>query len=338
MDTSNTNPRNKKGRAARRRRQKLLAISRAEEELLNQRQRQQQESPSTRSSQSAVATATDVTATILKEEKNTILPSDRNKLRAPVIETRDRLGWLPRDETLLVKQLGFVPGNAVRICCRWNNLPDRLQRCLPETKSNNNHNDDPVVVQLYPVATRDVFAGGKSDGRKFKSRKRRKINPTNESVTTTDVSAEDKEDDSTVVLEPFPTLYWLTHPLLKIWVSKLEVNGFGVELEKRLGRDTVALNRMKRAHHAYGQSRVQLLTPNDQTEIQARRWNAALEEARGVAGIRNYAAVKCLHAHLAHYLSSDAGSQDNIVGAWVVDAICEMEAPNGSSGGNEKSR
>eukprot|EP00977_Amphora_coffeiformis_P012870 scaffold3267_cov142-Amphora_coffeaeformis.AAC.6 len=171
------------------------------------------------------------------------------------------------------------------------------------------------------------------------------MNPTDHGATTTtevistpSTTEQMGDDDSaTEVLEPFPTLYWLTHPLLKIWVSKLGVNGWGVELEKRLQHDTAALERMKRAHLAYGQTRMQLVTPQDQTELQMRKWTSALEEARGVAGIRNHAAVKCLHAHLAHYLSSDAGSQDNVVGAWVVDAICEMEARQGLSDGNEKS-
>ena len=325
MDAPNTTPTNsRKGRSARRRRQKVLAIARAEDELLQ---------PSEEQSQPPTAAA------IIGDDK-AVLPSDRSRLRAPVVETRDRLGWLPQDEALLAKQLGFCPGNAVRICCRWKHLPDRLRTCLPSNtkSSSSDKGDDPVVVQLYPMASRDAFAGGKADGRKFKSRKRRKMNPTDATATNVSSSTvEQKEHRSAEVLEPFPTLYWLTHPLLKIWVSKLEVTGWGVELEKRLEQDTTALARMKRAHLTYGRTRMELLTPKDQMEIQARQWNAALEEARGVAGIRNHAAVKCLHAHLAHYLSSDAGSQDNIVGAWVVDAICEMEARKGLSDGNEKS-
>ena len=51
-----------------------------------------------------------------------------------------------------------------------------------------------------------------------------------------------------------------------------------------------------------------------------RRWSSRLENL-GIAGIRNFAAVKCLHAHCAHVLSGGAGSQDNVVGHWVVEAL-----------------
>jgi hypothetical protein len=65
------------------------------------------------------------------------------------------------------------------------------------------------------------------------------------------------------------------------------------------------------------------LTVEDQELIENRKWGPALDDSRGVAGIRNHAAVKCLHAHTAHYL---AGCPDNVVGRWVVEKLREMVA------------
>ena len=76
---------------------------------------------------------------------------------------------------------------------------------------------------------------------------------------------------------------------------------------------------MKRAHESYGTTRYELLTNNDRTKIIQRGWKNALDETRGVAGIRlnnnsgrgrgggvGYDCVKCLHAHAAHYLAQVA--------------------------------
>jgi hypothetical protein len=93
---------------------------------------------------------------------------------------------------------------------------------------------------------------------------------------------------------------------------------------------------MQRAHQAYGQARWDMLSTDDQQAMQRRQWKEVLDSSRGVAGIRNQAAVKCLHAHLAHYLSGDAGSNDNVVGAWVLQAIQEMLSNKDFGQANEK--
>lgn len=304
----------RKGRASRRRRQKILEISKAEEEL----------------KAAAAVAATDGQAEWSSSPANDntlFLPLDRGEIRAPVVETRLKLGWNQQDELLLVRQLGFVPGNAVRICCRIKDFQndERLGLGLQQlTVPLMNNIQDPVVVQLYPLAIRDEFMGGKTGGRKGKSRKRKRLSQGNEATEASETEPNQEEQSGAAVLEPFPTIYWLTNPLLKVWVSKLEVSNFGTKLEARLQNDPAASARMKLAHAAYGKTRLSLLTQQDGEEISKRKWTAALEQARGVAGIRNHMAVKCLHAHLAHYLSRDEGSQDNVIGEWVMQAIQEM--------------
>lgn len=314
----------RKGRASRRRLQKLKEISKAEQELYHREE-------------AAVATTTPPP----KSNKNLFLPSDRSNQRAPVVETRQKLGWKQQDEAILVRQLGFVPGNAIRISCRVHHL---LEQCdmlknLPQQRAVSAfaNPDDPAVAQLYPLAVRDEFMGGKTGGRRAKSRKRKR---TVAEIVREEAGMQQKDSnlrDASVVLEPFPTIYWLTHPLLKVWVSKLEVNNLGTQLEARLKHNTQASERMKRAHLAYGKTRLALLTKQDREEIEKLKWAAALEEARGVAGIRNHMAVKCLHAHLAHHLSGDAGSQDNVIGEWVMEEIrrmltAEVETSEGNEG------
>eukprot|EP00541_Cyclophora_tenuis_P002174 CAMPEP_0116552342 /NCGR_PEP_ID=MMETSP0397-20121206/6436_1 /TAXON_ID=216820 /ORGANISM="Cyclophora tenuis, Strain ECT3854" /LENGTH=101 /DNA_ID=CAMNT_0004077287 /DNA_START=1 /DNA_END=306 /DNA_ORIENTATION=- len=78
---------------------------------------------------------------------------------------------------------------------------------------------------------------------------------------------------------------------------------------------------MEAAHRAYGETRWNLLTDDDRSLMEERKWQRALSSERGVSGIRHSRAVKCLHAHLAHFLSGEAGSAHNIVGKWTMQEI-----------------
>lgn len=271
---------NRPGRSSRRRKAKIRAIHKAEEKLWN---------------------GGEVTEAIAGT------PGDRGRVWRGVLQRRSER-WLEADEIALVRQLGYLPGNAVAVAARSTRVP--------QLKIDG---DVPIVLQLYPIAIRDVYAGGKSDGRKFKSRKR---GPTKRP----DVNDDETDMDGQLLIEPFPTMYWLTHPLLRTLTSKLELGQTNnvKMLEKRLANDELALESMKTAHKAYGEARWQLLTREDQTEIQSRQWEGSLAQNAGVAGIRKPFAVKCLHTHLAHHLSGGPGSEHNIVGMWVLEEICNM--------------
>ena len=80
---------------------------------------------------------------------------------------------------------------------------------------------------------------------------------------------------------------------------------------------------MKHAHSSYGTERFNLLTNTDLTEIiQKNKWEGAIGIERGVAGIRRFDTIKCLHAHAAHYLACP--EEKNVVGRWVMEAVEEM--------------
>jgi hypothetical protein len=120
------------------------------------------------------------------------------------------------------------------------------------------------------------------------------------------------------IIEPFPTLYWLTSPLLRSQISKIELSKtHGVQsMEQKLRSSQQYLEQMERAHKSYGKARWELLTDDDREEVLKRGWGEALGVGRGVAGIRpkktkhasgdaieTWDGVKCLHAHAAHYLA-----------------------------------
>lgn len=161
-------------------------------------------------------------------------------------------------------------------------------------------------------------------------------------------------DSKNVVIEPFPTIYWLTLPILRILVSKLELQHKNIEYETRLKNDGNAYRTMESAHQQYANKRFSLiqLSSSDEEFIINRKWNKTIfscgknagnivnattqdccdnfgnsnenpknnlnNQIRGVAGIRNFKSVKCLHAHVAHYLS---GCADNLVGLWTLQDI-----------------
>lgn len=270
------------GRAARRRKAKLRAIQEAEEK--------------------AWAGIVEVA------EGGT--PTDRNRIWPGVLERRSEEQLSKEDEAALVGQLGYLPGNAVRVAARSSSIPDL-----------GIEGNVPIVLQLYPIAIRDSYEGGRSDGRKFKGRKRGNSRIQQKQGAEDGEQNPDETDDGPLI-EPFPTMYWLTHPLLRTLTSKQEVgHTHNVKiLEARLGREESALASMVKAHDNYGESRWNLLTPEDQENISGRGWEAALR-ATGVAGIRKPFAIKCLHAHLAHYLSG--GGADNLVGKWVLDELLQ---------------
>ncbi len=101
--------------------------------------------------------------------------------------------------------------------------------------------------------------------------------------------------------EPFPTLYWLTCLDLSRQLAHLERDGVIAMIEQELARDADMREALAMDHRRYAQARRQLLDGYEQRF-----------EGRGIAGMRNWAAVKCLHAHYAQYLVNG-----NTIGRWI---------------------
>ena len=162
---------NRTGRAGRRRRAKLRDIQLAEERLF------------------AGESIDD------EVETRTSVPTDRSKTWPGVLERRQGSFFTKEDEGALVSQLGFIPGNAIGVAARAQAVPS-----LPVSAN------VPIVLKLYPLAIRDAFAGGKSDGRKFKGRKRGKpssfdYNDTTCNAPSTDSSIDDVNRNTSTKLK-----------------------------------------------------------------------------------------------------------------------------------------
>lgn len=112
----------------------------------------------------------------------------------------------------------------------------------------------------------------------------------------------------------FPTVFWLTCPLIHRAISKMEAEGAIREYEDRIAGDADFAARMAAAHEAAAAHRMELVPERWRRELAAAepRKLQALAET-GVAGMRSVGGVKCLHAHYADFV----GRGDNPIGVDV---------------------
>ncbi|WP_343602602.1 DUF501 domain-containing protein [Mycobacterium sp.] len=89
---------------------------------------------------------------------------------------------------------------------------------------------------------------------------------------------------------PFPTLYYLTHPVLTVAAGRLESAGLMAEMTERLRRDPDLAAAYRRAHESY-------LAERDAIE--------PLGTSVSAGGMPDR--VKCLHVLIAHSLAKGRG-------------------------------
>lgn len=89
---------------------------------------------------------------------------------------------------------------------------------------------------------------------------------------------------------PFPTLYYLTHPVLTAAASRLESSGLMAEMTERLRHDPELATGYRRAHESY-------LAERDAIE--------PLGTTHSAGGMPDR--VKCLHVLIAHSLAKGPG-------------------------------
>jgi hypothetical protein len=111
---------------------------------------------------------------------------------------------------------------------------------------------------------------------------------------------------------PFPTLYWLSCPLLQRNVSGLENGDFRGLLRRKLEEEPGFAEALRRAEGEYIAAREEWAGEMQVAE-ESRGYFSGREGIGGtVAG-----GLKCLHAHLAHYLAGGV----NPVGEAVAEAL-----------------
>jgi len=117
---------------------------------------------------------------------------------------------------------------------------------------------------------------------------------------------------------PFPTLYWLTCPFLRKAISTLESQGWIRYFEETLKRDSAFRSRHLRANREVSHRRSLLFTGS---------YDEYLSKL-GTGGIRDLMTVKCLHLHVADFLSG----VDNPIGETVVGVLNKLWCENGDCG------
>jgi hypothetical protein len=109
---------------------------------------------------------------------------------------------------------------------------------------------------------------------------------------------------------PFPTLYYLTHPVLTAAASRLESSGLMKEMSARLAADPELAAAYRRAHESY-------LAERDAVEPLGTRFSGGGMPDR----------VKCLHVLIAHSLAKGRGV--NPLGDEALAALAEEPAMAG---------
>jgi hypothetical protein len=102
--------------------------------------------------------------------------------------------------------------------------------------------------------------------------------------------------------EPFPTLFWLVCDEVGAQIARLEYGGGVAAIERRIAADPELRARVHADHDAYVEERWSLLSADERHRVEAAGMKRALRE-RGIGGIANRDAVKCLHLHYAHHLA-----------------------------------
>jgi hypothetical protein len=106
---------------------------------------------------------------------------------------------------------------------------------------------------------------------------------------------------------PFPTVFWLTCPLLRSAVGRLEADHVMVGMNARLAEDPDLAAAYAAGSERYVRARDTLGEP------------LAGDPVAGGMPDR----VKCLHVHVAHHLATG----DNVLGAEALDALLPLACP-----------
>jgi uncharacterized protein len=106
---------------------------------------------------------------------------------------------------------------------------------------------------------------------------------------------------------PFPTVFWLSCPLLRSEVGRLEADHAMVGLNQRLETDPALAEAYAAGSERYVAFRDELGGP--------------LPGDPSAGGMPRY--IKCLHVHAAHHLATG----DNPIGAWTIERATPLACP-----------
>ncbi len=128
---------------------------------------------------------------------------------------------------------------------------------------------------------------------------------------------------------PFPTTYYLSHPVVTAAVSRLEADGVMTEFSQRLTTDEDLSHRYREAHEAYLASR---------KAVGERVGTGPVPEIDGVSAGGMPSRVKCLHVLVGHALAAGPGVNPlgdealERIGPWWTLERCYCEGAWDTSG------
>jgi len=116
---------------------------------------------------------------------------------------------------------------------------------------------------------------------------------------------------------PFPTLFWLTCPLLHREVSSLESGDFREVLRRKMMHESGFKAALRDAEKGYVKEREEWARKLGELD----KVQEYFKDRDGIGGTRA-GGIKCLHAHLAHYLAKGR----NPVGAEIEKELEGIQA------------
>lgn len=122
---------------------------------------------------------------------------------------------------------------------------------------------------------------------------------------------------------PFPTIYWLTCPLLNKKVAILENQGWIRRFQEQISKDNCFRKAVLEAQINYRETRKKMAADISELPLFAQE---TLNQT-GIGGVGDLSKIKCLHAHYAHHLVSGAnpigGRIDELLGKFICEEECE---------------
>lgn len=105
---------------------------------------------------------------------------------------------------------------------------------------------------------------------------------------------------------PFPTIYWLTCPLLKKELSHLEKDGAIKDLEKNFLSQEENLTLLKKDHENYRDERISFFNETVKDWSRLPEAQQAIIKKTGIGGIADFSHIKCLHLQYAYHLANES--------------------------------
>ena len=116
---------------------------------------------------------------------------------------------------------------------------------------------------------------------------------------------------------PFPTMYWLTCPILKKQLSHLEKDRLIKVIESdHLAQKPELLESLRSDHKNYRDERIELFNKTVKNWDELPEAQRKIIEETGIGGMADFDHVKCLHLHYAYHLALEGtggGTIGNLV-------------------------